>query len=365
MQPNGGWRAIETVTPARRQLCTRTRSGRPGCKALLVAALASLLTPALNTAVCGAEIKPALVYDLGGKFDKSFNEAAYLGAERFKRETGIAYAEFEITNESQREQALRSLARRGVTILIAIGFDQRSAVDSVARDFPAADFVLIDEAAAPAANVQSIKFREEEGSFLVGMLAASASRTRRIGFIGGMDVPLIRKFACGYLQGARHEDTAIAYIENMTGTTPSAWNDPARGGELARTQFDRGVDVVFVAAGATNLGVLQAAKDFGRLAIGADANQNGIQPGSVLTSMVKRVDVAVYEALKAARDGNFHPGLSTLGLKEGGVDWALDPFNRPLVSPDMERSVEQAKAEIAAGRLVVSDYTKTGSCPAQ
>jgi basic membrane protein A len=312
-----------------------------------------------------AEFKPAIVYDLGGKFDRSFNEAAYTGAERFKRETGIAYLEFEITNESQREQALRNLARRGASILIAVGFDQRSAVDAVARDFPAAHFVLIDEAASPAANVQSVKFREEEGSFLVGMLAAETSRSRRIGFIGGMDIPLIHKFACGYLQGARHVDGKILYLENMTGTTPSAWNDPARGAELARTQFDRGVDVVFVAAGGTNLGVLQAAKDAGKLAIGADADQNGIQPGSVLTSMVKRVDVAVYEALQSSRAGRFQAGLTTLGLKEGGVDWALDSYNRPLVSAENEARIEQTKAAIGAGTLAVADYTKTGSCPVQ
>ena len=312
-----------------------------------------------------AEFKPAIVYDLGGKFDRSFNEAAYTGAERFRRETGIPYLEFEITNETQREQALRNLARRGATITIAVGFDQRSAVDAAARDFPEAHFVLIDEAATPAANVQSVKFREEEGSFLVGMLAAMTSKSRRIGFIGGMDIPLIHKFACGYLQGGRQVDSAISYVENMTGTTPTAWNDPARGAELARTQFDRGVDVVFVAAGGTNLGVLQAAKDAGKLAIGADADQNGIQPGSVLTSMVKRVDIAVYEALKAAQSGRFSAGLATLGLKEGGVDWALDTYNRPLVSAESEARIEQAKAAIAAGSLAVADYTKTGSCPVQ
>jgi basic membrane protein A len=327
--------------------------------------LALLAALPVSHAAAAAEIKPAIVYDLGGKFDRSFNEAAYHGAERFKRETGLAYAEFEITNESQREQALRNLARRGATILIAVGFDQRSAVETAARDFPGAKFVLIDEQAAALPNVQSVKFREEQGSFLVGMLAAEASRTKRIGFIGGMDIPLIHKFACGYRQGARHLLPQIAVIENMTGTTPAAWNDPARGAELARTQFDRGVDVVFVAAGGTNLGVLQAAKDFGKLAIGADANQNGIQPGSVLTSMVKRVDVAVYEALKSAREDRFQPGLVTLGLKEGGVDWALDDHNRKLVSRDIEARIEEAKAEISAGRLTVQDSTRTGSCPPQ
>jgi basic membrane protein A len=298
---------------------------------------------------------PAIVFDMGGKFDKSFNEAASRGAERFRKESGIAYREFEVTSEAQREQALRNMARRGAQIVVGVGFSQASGMERVAREFPAVKFAIVD-AVVDLPNVQSIVFKEHEGSFLVGMAAAMASRTGKIGFVGGMDIPLIRKFALGYAEGARYVNPGIEIFQNMTGTTPAAWNDPTRGGELARSQFDRGADVIYAAAGATGLGVLQAARDRGRLAIGVDSNQNHIQPGSVLTSMVKRVDLAVYEAFTSARDGTWKPGVRNLGIAEGGVGYALDQHNRRLITPEMERRLGQARADIVAGRIKVSDY---------
>ena len=298
---------------------------------------------------------PGLIFDMGGKFDKSFNEAAYVGAERFKGETGIAYREFQVTNEGQREQAMEAMARRGVSPIVAIGFTQRSAVETVARQFPKVKFTLIDAAVA-LPNVQSILYREQEGAFLVGMLAAMASKSGKIGFVGGMDIPLIRKFALGYEEGARFADPKIEVLRNMTGTTPAAWTDPTRGGELARGQFDRGVDVVFAAAGTTGLGVLQAAKDAGKLSIGVDSNQNALHPGSVLTSMIKRVDNAVYAAFKTARDGSWKPGTQILGLAEDGVGYAMDANNAALVTPAMIEKVEAAKAGIIAGKIKVTDY---------
>jgi basic membrane protein A len=298
---------------------------------------------------------PAVVFDMGGKFDKSFNEAAYNGAERFRKETGIAYRDFEVTNEAQREQALRNMARRGSHVIVGIGFAQATGVEKVAKEFPTLKFAIID-AVVDLPNVRSIVFKEHEGSFLVGMAAALASKTGKVGFVGGMDIPLIRRFALGYEEGAKYVNPRVEVFQNMTGTTPAAWNDPTRGGELARSQFDRGADVVYAAAGATGLGVLQAAKDKGRLAIGVDSNQNHLQPGSVLTSMVKRVDVAVYEAFKSAKDGTWKAGLLVLGLKEGGVGYAVDQHNRSLVTPDMERRLEQARADIIAGKIKVTDY---------
>ena len=318
--------------------------------ALLVLSVGGLVDPA-----AGQEFLPAVVFDMGGKFDKSFNEAAYNGAERFRKETGIAYRDFEVTNEAQREQALRNMARRGSHVIVGIGFAQATGVEKVAKEFPTLKFAIID-AVVNLPNVQSIVFKEHEGSFLVGMAAAMASKSGKIGFVGGMDIPLIRKFAVGYEEGARYVNPKIEIFQNMTGTTPAAWNDPTRGGELARSQFDRGADVVYAAAGATGLGVLQAAKDKGRLAIGVDSNQNHLQPGSVLTSMVKRVDVAVYEAFKSAKDGTWKAGLLVLGLKEGGVGYAVDQHNRSLVTPDMERRLEQARADIIAGKIKVTDY---------
>jgi basic membrane protein A len=207
-------------------------------------------------------------------------------------------------------------------------------------------------------NVQSIVFKEHEGSFLVGMAAAMASKSGKVGFVGGMDIPLIRKFALGYDEGAKYVNPKIEIFQNMTGTTPAAWNDPTRGGELARGQFDRGADVVYAAAGATGLGVLQAAKDKGRLAIGVDSNQNQLHPGTILTSMVKRVDLAVYEAFKTTKDGTWKPGLRNLGVAEGGVGWALDQHNRSLITPEMERRLTQARADIIAGKIKITDYMK-------
>ena len=301
------------------------------------------------------EFAPAIVFDMGGKFDKSFNEAAYNGAERFKKETGIAYREFEVTAEAQREQALRNMARRGSQIVVGVGFSQASGMEKVAKEFPAVKFAIVD-AVVDLPNVQSIVFKEHEGSFLVGMAAAMASKTGKVGFVGGMDIPLIRKFALGYEEGARYVNPKIEVFQNMTGTTPAAWNDPTRGGELARSQFDRGADVVYAAAGATGLGVLQAAKDKGRLAIGVDSNQNHIQPGSVLTSMVKRVDLAVFEAFKTAKDGTWKSGVRNLGVAESGVGYSLDQYNRGLITPEMERRLGQARADIVAGKIKVTDY---------
>jgi basic membrane protein A len=317
---------------------------------------------ALSSAIAqAADIKPAVVFDIGGKFDKSFNEGVYNGAEKFKAETKIGYAEFEVTNETQFEQAHRRFAQRGQNPIIGVGFNQANAVEKVAKEFPKTQFTIID-GVVKLPNVQSVVFKEHEGSFLVGFLAAMASKTGKVGFVGGMDIPLIRKFACGYEQGIKYANPMAELIQNMTGTTPAAWNDPARGGELAKGQFDRGVDVIYAAAGATGNGVLQAAKDRGKLAIGVDSNQNHLHPGTMLTSMVKRVDLATYESFKAAMDGKWEAGISVIGLKEGGVDWAVDQYNEKLISPELKAKVEAAKADIISGKIKVHDYMGNNSC---
>jgi len=316
-----------------------------------------------GTVADAADTKPAIVFDLGGKYDKSFNEGVADGAERFKKETGIAVAEFETTNETQFEQADRRFAQRGHDLIIAVGFNQGVPVEAIAKEFPAVRFTVIDSV-VKLPNVQSVLFKEQEGSFLVGVVAALASKTGKIGFIGGMDIPLIRRFACGYTQGARFANPSVEVIQNMTGTTPAAWNDPARGGELAKGQFDRGVDVVYAAAGGTGLGVYQMAKDNGKLAIGVDSNQNYLHPGTMLTSMVKRVDLAAYDSLMADKNGTWQAGVTMLGLKEGGVDWAVDQYNEPLITPEIRAKVEQAKADIISGKIKVQDYMETNSCAA-
>ena len=324
------------------------------CLAILFAAFG--LTNAL-----GQEFKPGLLYDMGGKYDKSFNEAAFNGAEGFTRKTGIEFLEFEPTNEAQREQALRNMARRGGWVIVAVSFAQTAAVETVAAEYPGIKFTLVD-GVVEAPNVQSVIFKEHEGSFLVGMVGAMASKTGKLGFIGGMDIPLIRKFACGYEQGAKHVNAQAELVVNMTGNTPAAWNDPTKGGELARSQFGRGVDVIFAAAGATGVGVYQAAVDAGKLAIGVDSNQNYMHPGTMLTSMVKRVDVAVSDAFQSARDGTWKPGITVLGLAEGGVGWALDEHNRALIPTEVEAELSRAQSDIIEGRLQVADYMVDNSC---
>jgi basic membrane protein A len=324
----------------------------------MAAAAALLVSASLATA---AEISPAVVFDMGGKFDKSFNEGVYNGVEQFKKETGIEYREFEVTNETQREQALRRMAQRGADPVIGVGFAQAPAMEKVAKEYPDIRFAIID-AVVDLPNVRSIVFKEHEGSFLVGMVAAMKSGTGKVGFVGGMDIPLIRKFACGYEQGAKHINGDTEVVQNMTGTTPAAWNDPTRGSELAKSQFDRGVDVIYAAAGGTGVGVYQTADDSGKLAIGVDSNQNYLHPGTMLTSMLKRVDVAAYKAFKDANDGNWTSGIQVLGLAEEGVGWALDEHNKDLVTEEMKARVEQASADIVAGKLKVHDYTADNSC---
>jgi basic membrane protein A and related proteins len=315
----------------------------------------SLMAIAL-AASFSAAAEPAVIFDMGGKFDKSFNEAAFRGMEQWKKETGKQYLDFEISNESQREQAIRRMAEKGASPIIGIGFGQASSIEKVAKEFPKLQFAIIDMV-VNLPNVQSVVFKEQEGSFLVGAMAAMASKTGKVGFVGGMDIPLIRKFQCGYEQGAKFANPKAEVFGNMTGTTGAAWNDPARGGELAKAQFAKGADVVFAAAGGTGMGVYQAAKDGGKLAIGVDSNQNHIQPGTMLTSMLKRVDVAVYNVSKAHT-----PGISVLGLKEGGVDYAMDANNAKLVSADMQKKVDAAKADIISGKIKVADYMADNAC---
>jgi basic membrane protein A and related proteins len=324
---------------------------------VILRALALIGVLAAGAVSAQEEFTPAVIFDMGGKFDKSFNEAAYNGAEKFKAETGIDYLEFEVTNESQRDQALRRMAQRA-DIVVAVGFAFTTPLETIAAEFPDKKFVIIDSVVEQP-NVQSVVFKEHEGSFLVGMAAALKSETGKVGFVGGMDIPLIRNFAHGYEQGVKHVNPDAEVIVNYTGTTPAAWNDPGRGGELAIGQFGQGADVVYAAAGATGLGVLQAAADQGKYSIGVDSNQNHLHPGSVLTSMLKRVDVAVYDAFTSAKNGTWEPGVKTLGLKEQGVDYAVDENNREVLGPEIQAKIDEAKQAIIAGELEVKDYYST------
>ena len=316
-----------------------------------------------SLAVAQDDFQPAVVFDMGGKFDKSFNEGVWNGVKKFMDETGIEVMEFEVTNETQREQAIRRMAERVADLVLGVGFGQADAIEKVAQEFPDTKFAIIDVFWLDQPNLRQYQFKEHEGSYIVGVAAALASKTGKVGFVGGMDVPLIRKFACGYVQGVKATNPDAEVFQNMTGTTPAAWNDPAKGAELARSQMDRGADVVYHAAGGTGVGVINAVADEGKLAIGVDSNQNGLAPGNVLTSMLKKVDVAAYEVLKDAMDGSFTAGVENLGLAEGGVDWALDDNNADLVTPEMKAAVEGAKEKIIAGEIEVHNYETDSDCP--
>ena len=326
-------------------------------KAVLTISLVlfSLLTHA-------ATFQPAIAYDLANIFDKSFNQAIYENAAlKFNKESNVKIRNFTPTNETNHEQGLERLAKRGYNPIIAVGFMYTNALEKTARKYPDTQFVIIDSV-VKLANVKSLIFKEHEGSFLVGAIAALKSKSKKIGFIGGMDSPVIHKFACGYEQGAKYINANTQVFQDMTGWTSSAWSNPTRGAELAKQQISKGADVIFAAAGGSGVGVYQVAENANKYAIGVDSNQNYLHPGVMLTSMVKLVGVATYQILKSAEAGHFTAGIDIRGLKENGVDWALDKYNRELISPKIEAKINQIKAKIIAKEIIVHDYTQNDSC---
>jgi basic membrane protein A len=322
--------------------------------------LGAAATLALSAGLASAD--PAIIFDLGGKFDKSFNEAAFNGAQRWAAETGGTFKELEMQSEAQREQALRRLAEAGANPVVMTGFAFGDVLSKVAPDFPDTKFAIVDVDWLDQPNILQVAFTEHEGSYLVGMMAAMASKTGTVGFVGGMDIPLIHRFACGYAQGVKAVNPDAGIIQNMTGTTPAAWNDPVKGAELAKAQKAQGADVIYAAAGGTGIGVLQAAADEGILSIGVDSNQNHLHPGQVLTSMLKRVDNAVYEAFKAGTD--LETGkVKVMNLASDGVGYALDENNAALVTEEMKAAVDAAAKKIKSGEIVVHDFMSDNACP--
>ncbi len=301
--------------------------------------------------------KIGVIYDSGGKFDKSFNELAYKTALRVQDELGWEMVEFEAANNTQIEQGMRKVADRGATLIVGMGFAQADAVAAVAPDYPDTKFVAVDVCwlEDPASNIYQACYKEHEGSFLVGMIAAMASKSGTVGFVGGMDIPLIRKFQGGYDQGARYVNPDIRVLGNMTGTTVEAWNNPTKGAELAKAQIDKGADVVYQAAGGTGIGVLQAAADAGVLGIGVDSNQNWMHPGNMLTSMLKRLDLTIYEQAEKTAAGTFESGIHILGLAEGMVGYATEDG---LVTSEMEAAVKAASQGIVNGSITVEDWSQ-------
>ncbi len=321
-------------------------------------ALSLLVCLSLSTGARAADFKVGLVLDKGGKDDKSFNAAAFKGSkEAEKAFKGVTFKVLEGRDDNSSEPMLRSLAEKKFDLIIAVGFSQGEAVKKVAAQFPDRKFVTIDsEVTAP--NVKSIMFEEHQGSFVVGAIAALTSKTGKLGFIGGMDIPLIRRFQLGYEAGAKYVNKDVSVVSNYAGVTGDAWNNPPKGKELALAQFGAGADVIFAAAGATGMGLFDAAEEKKKLAIGVDSNQNWVKPGRVLTSMLKRVDVAVFKVTEEAKDGKFQAGITRYGLDSQGVDYALDEHNKALLSPEILAKANDIKAQIIAGKIVVPDYYK-------
>lgn len=327
----------------------------------------SCATPTVGKEGCTTRV--GIVFDIGGKNDRSFNAAAWEGVRRAEKDMNICLYDVEPGNPTSIEPAMRAFAERNFDLIIGIGFAQGPILQKVATDYPNIKFAIVDgvifeaDGKTPKQNVASLVFREHEGSFLVGMIAAEKSKTGILGFIGGMDIPLIHKFETGYEEGARYVKPDIKILDNYVGVTDSAWNNPGKGKELALNQIEKGADVIFTAAGNSGLGAFDAVEQYGRNAqgeankfvIGVDSNQNGVKPGFVLTSMVKRVDNAVYDVVKEVREGKFIGGFHAFGLDKDGVAYAMDDNNKALIPQDVIQRAEDAKVKIASGEIKVTD----------
>ena len=344
---------------------------------LLVLSCLALLTSGCGSQSYGSEdrskVRVGIVFDIGGKDDRSFNAAAWAGVKCAesgnwpngescgKPPLGIVLRDIEPGNPTSIEPAMRAFAERGYDLIIGVGFAQAPIMEQVAKDYPHIQFAIID-GVSELPNVASLVFKEHEGSYLVGMLAAKASKSGTIGFLGGMDIGLIHRFEVGYEEGARSVNPNIRVIQNYVGVTDGAWNNPGKGKEIALAQISKGADVIFTAAGNSGLGAFDAVEQQGKqngrathFVIGVDSNQNMVKPGFVLTSMVKRVDNVVYQIVEDVVNRRFKPGLHVFGLDKEGVGYAMDQFNQDLVTPDAVKEAEEAKQKIIKGEIKVTD----------
>ena len=339
---------------------------------LIVIALAGLLASSCSKtadARANCSTRVGIVFDIGGKNDRSFNAAAWEGVKRAEKDLNICLYDVEPGNPTSIEPAMRAFAEKNFDLIIGVGFAQGPIMQKVALNYPNNKFAIVDgvifeeDGKTPLKNVASLVFREHEGSYLVGMIAASKSKTGTIGFLGGMDIPLIHRFEKGYEEGARSINPNIKVIDNFVGVTDGAWNNPGKGKELSLAQIEKGADVIFTAAGNSGLGVFDAVEQYGKNAngeankfvIGVDSNQNGVKPGFVLTSMVKRVDNAVFDVIQDIRANKFSGGFHTFGLDKDGVAYAMDDNNRSLIPADVIKKVEEARTKIGTGEIKVTD----------
>ncbi len=339
---------------------------------IIIAAVAMFATSCAKQAEAkreGCKIKVGIVFDIGGKNDRSFNAAAWEGVKRAQQDLDICLYDVEPGNPTSIEPAMRAFAEKDFDLVFGVGFAQGPIMQKVANDYPNIKFAIVDgvifeaDGKTPKANVASLVFREHEGSYLVGMIAASKSKTGILGFLGGMDIPLIHRFETGYEEGARSVNPNIKVIDNYVGVSDGAWNNPGKGKELALAQIEKGADVIFTAAGNSGLGAFDAVEQYGRdsngqankFVIGVDSNQNGVKPGFVLTSMVKRVDNACYNVIVEVLGGKFEGGFHVFGLDKDGVAYAMDDNNKALIPADVIAEAEEARRKIVAGEIKVTD----------
>ena len=331
---------------------------------LMVAHVAmSFIRPAgAFIAPTGDAVDVGIVFDLGGRGDKSFNDGAYIGAERAAKEFGARVRFVEPGEGSDREAGLRLLAAEGMDLVIGVGFIFTDDLTQLANEYPKVSFAGVDFAVsvdaagnpvAPPANIAALKFREEQGSFLVGALAALVGNSKKVGFVGGMDTPLIHKFEAGYRAGVKAVCADCEVIAQYAGVTPDAFRNPGRGKELAISQYQQGVNVIYHASGSTGLGVFEAARTMKKMGIGVDADQYKDAPGYVLSSMVKRVDNAVFDLITRVKDKKFVGGIHNFGLAEDGVGYVYDEHNKALIPDAVRARLELLKADIVAGRIKV------------
>lgn len=320
--------------------------------------LISIALPIFLAAQAAASpLKVGLVFDVGGRGDKSFNDSAFRGLEKAKKELGIPFEYIEPSEAADRENALRQFASSDFDLIVGIGFIFTDDINRVAKAFPKKHFACVDYAVDPRKpvpdNVVALKFREEEASFLGGVIAALSSKTKAVGFVGGMDVPLIHKFEAGFKAGAAWADPKVKVLVSYAGVTPEAFKDPAKGKELALSQYGQGADIIYHASGSTGLGVFEAARSKNALAIGVDSDQYHEAPGFILTSITKNVDNAVFEAISRDKNGKFKSGIIELGLREKGVDYVYDEHNKGLIPAAVRAKAEEARKLIVAKKIKV------------